>query len=96
MRRPRLRRPEFLASYDQKVMITPNMDKLAAEALVFDKAYCSVAVPPPPPRPSHHRSVVSARAQSAPALASLRRRLITTSGRARARPDVVARAHRSG
>ena len=37
-------RPEFLAAYDQKVMITPAMDKLASEALVFDKAYCSVAV----------------------------------------------------
>ena len=37
-------RPEFLAAYDQKVMITPTIDKLASEALVFDKAYCSVAV----------------------------------------------------
>jgi iduronate 2-sulfatase len=37
-------RPEFLAAYDQKVMITPTLDKLANEALVFDKAYCSVAV----------------------------------------------------
>ena len=35
---------EFLAAYDQKVMITPNIDKLASEALVFDKAYCNVAV----------------------------------------------------
>ena len=37
-------RPEFLAAYDQKVMITPALDQLASEALVFDKAYCSVAV----------------------------------------------------
>eukprot|EP01052_Picozoa_sp_SAG31_P037123 SAG31_NODE_4744_length_2986_cov_1.698995_1_plen_124_part_00 len=37
-------RPEFLAGYGQKVMITPNIDKLAEGALVFDKAYCSVAV----------------------------------------------------
>ena len=37
-------RPEFLAAYDQKVMITPALDKIASEGLVFDHAYCSVAV----------------------------------------------------
>ena len=37
-------RPEFLASYDQKVMHTPNLDALARRGLVFSHAYCSVAV----------------------------------------------------
>lgn len=37
-------RPEFLDAYDQKVMITPAVDRLAEEALVFELAYCSVPV----------------------------------------------------
>jgi hypothetical protein len=55
-------RPGFLAAYDQKVMITPTLDKLASEALVFDKAYCSVAVC----SPSRNRSSIWAAVMCAP------------------------------
>ena len=37
-------RPEFLGGYGQEQMITPNVDKLAAESLVFNFAYCQQAV----------------------------------------------------
>eukprot|EP01047_Picozoa_sp_COSAG01_P005331 COSAG01_NODE_181_length_22873_cov_12.951392_9_plen_364_part_00 len=37
-------RPEFLGAYGQKGMLTPNVDKLASEALVFNNAYCQQAV----------------------------------------------------
>ena len=37
-------RPEFMAAYGQKQMVTPNLDKLAASSLVFDRAYCQQAV----------------------------------------------------
>ncbi|MEM6522632.1 MAG: sulfatase [Bacteroidota bacterium] len=36
-------RPE-LATYGQKQVITPNIDKFASESLLFNRAYCSVPV----------------------------------------------------
>ena len=37
-------RPEFAAAFGQKQMLTPNVDKLASEGLVFNAAYCQQAV----------------------------------------------------
>jgi iduronate 2-sulfatase len=37
-------RPEIAKGYDQKAMHTPNIDKMAAGGLVFEKAYCQQAV----------------------------------------------------
>ena len=37
-------RPEINAGYNQKHMITPNVDKLVKESLVFQRAYCQHAV----------------------------------------------------
>ena len=33
--------PAFLPAYGHKVVKTPNLDKLAAEGVVFDNAYCA-------------------------------------------------------
>ena len=37
-------RPEFTRAYNQSGVLTPNLDKLAASALVFDRAFCQQAV----------------------------------------------------
>ena len=37
-------RPEIFAGYGQSHMITPNLDKLVKESLVFQRAYCQQAV----------------------------------------------------
>jgi len=37
-------RPEIAAGFGQKQMITPHLDKLVAEALTFENAYCQQAV----------------------------------------------------
>ena len=37
-------RPEFMEAYGQAEAITPNVDKLARESLVFNSAYCQQAV----------------------------------------------------
>ena len=37
-------RPEIFAGYSQSHMITPNIDKLVKESLVFQRAYCQQAV----------------------------------------------------
>lgn len=37
-------RPEIFAGYSQSHMITPNLDKLVKESLVFQRAYCQQAV----------------------------------------------------
>ena len=37
-------RPELLEAYDQKHIITPNLDRLAKESLVFQRAYCQHAL----------------------------------------------------
>ena len=37
-------RPEFGGAYGQSQVKTPNVDKLAAGSLVFEKAYCQQAV----------------------------------------------------
>lgn len=37
-------RPEFLASYGQSQMVTPNVDKLAQSGLTFNRAYCQYSV----------------------------------------------------
>lgn len=37
-------RPEMLEAYDQKHIHTPNLDKLAKESLVFQRAYCQHAL----------------------------------------------------
>ena len=37
-------RPEMLEAYGQQYMHTPNLDKLAKESLVFQRAYCQHAV----------------------------------------------------
>ncbi len=44
-------RPEF-GCYGNKVVKTPNLDRLAARGTVFDKAYCQQAVC----SPQEHRS----------------------------------------
>ncbi len=37
-------RPQFHDVYDQKVMITPNIDRLMAEGTTFRRAYCQQAI----------------------------------------------------
>ena len=37
-------RPELFEAYNQKYMHTPNLDKLAKESLVFQRAYCQHAL----------------------------------------------------
>ena len=37
-------RPEIFAGYSQSHMITPNLDRLVKESLVFQRAYCQQAV----------------------------------------------------
>ena len=37
-------RPEFLKAYNQTIMVTPNIDKLAETGLTFDRAFCQQAV----------------------------------------------------
>lgn len=37
-------RPEMLAAYGQKQMITPVFDELAASSMVFNRAYCQQAI----------------------------------------------------
>ena len=37
-------RPEIQAGYGQSHIITPNLDKLVKESLVFQRAYCQHAV----------------------------------------------------
>ena len=37
-------RPQMLEAYDQSYVHTPNLDKLAKESLVFQRAYCQHAV----------------------------------------------------
>ena len=37
-------RPQMLAAYDQSYIHTPNLDRLAKESLVFQRAYCQHAV----------------------------------------------------
>ena len=34
----------FAAAFGQRQMLTPNVDKLASEGLVFNAAYCQQAV----------------------------------------------------
>jgi iduronate 2-sulfatase len=37
-------RPELNVAYDMSQMYTPNLDKFAAEATTFTRAYCQIAV----------------------------------------------------
>eukprot|EP00755_Sulcionema_specki_P003320 Sspe_Gene.120063::Locus_117712_Transcript_1_1_Confidence_1.000_Length_434::g.120063::m.120063/K01136/IDS; iduronate 2-sulfatase len=37
-------RPEIMEGYGQSYMHTPNLDKLAKESLVFNRAYCQQAI----------------------------------------------------
>lgn len=61
-------RPEFQRAYNQTKMLTPHTDKLAAEGLVFSRAYCQYAVcgPVRATQPSLPRECLLVRTTDAP------------------------------